>query len=108
MVKLPKNNCKIQIPAEVVNLIDNGKNLDEFAKDVLDNIVAKNQMSKGKSETFKDLRMNLLKELEHNFPEKIESFRQSRTDSAAEFKRLAEAQSVLPNGDADMKIETEH
>ena len=33
MVKLSENNHKFQVPAEVVNLIDNGKNPDEFAKD---------------------------------------------------------------------------
>ncbi|KAL3655814.1 hypothetical protein CASFOL_000210 [Castilleja foliolosa] len=38
---------------EVLNLIDDGKNLDEFTRDMLNGCIAKNQITKGKTDTFK-------------------------------------------------------
>lgn len=35
------------------SLIDDGKNPDEFTKDVLNECVAKNQITKGKADAFK-------------------------------------------------------
>jgi hypothetical protein len=53
MAKL-SDKCNIQVPIEVLNLIDDGKNPDEFTKDVLNkNCIAKNQVTKGKSDAFK-------------------------------------------------------
>ncbi|KAI8569898.1 hypothetical protein RHMOL_Rhmol02G0313400 [Rhododendron molle] len=45
--------CDIQVPMQVVNLIDDGKNPDEFTKDVLNECIAKNQITKGKADAFK-------------------------------------------------------
>ncbi|KAK4270689.1 hypothetical protein QN277_019467 [Acacia crassicarpa] len=98
MIKLAEK-CNIQVPMEVVNLIDDGKNPDEFTKDVIMNCVAKNQITKGKSDALKSLRKHLLEELEQNFPDEVEAFRESRAATAAEMKRLAQTQSALPNGD---------
>ncbi|KAK1296279.1 Mediator of RNA polymerase II transcription subunit 10b [Acorus calamus] len=47
------DDCNIQVPMEVVNLIDDGKNSDEFTKDVLNLCIARNQMTKGKIDAFK-------------------------------------------------------
>ncbi|KAL1328690.1 hypothetical protein HN51_038496 [Arachis hypogaea] len=105
MVKLAEK-CNIQIPMEVVNLIDDGKNPDEFTKDVLNNCIAKNQITKGKTDALKSFRKNLLEELEQNFPAEVETFRESRAASAAELKRPAQAQSALANG--DVRVKTEH
>ncbi|KAH0720753.1 hypothetical protein KY290_005722 [Solanum tuberosum] len=63
---------------EVLNLIDNGKNPDEFTRDLLNNCIAKNQITKGKVDTFKDLRGHLLEDLEHTFPHEVEDYRQRR------------------------------
>ncbi|XP_019445290.1 PREDICTED: mediator of RNA polymerase II transcription subunit 10b-like [Lupinus angustifolius] len=104
MVKLAEK-CNIQVPMEVVNLIDDGKNPDEFTKDVLNNCIAKNQITKGKTDAMKNFRKHLLEELEETFPAEVETFRESRAASAAELKRLAQAQSVLPNGDVRVKGE---
>nr|XP_019708920.1 mediator of RNA polymerase II transcription subunit 10b isoform X2 [Elaeis guineensis] len=52
MQKLAEN-CDIQVPMEVVNLIDDGKNPDEFTRDVLNSCIAKNQITKGKTDAFK-------------------------------------------------------
>ncbi|KAF8379944.1 hypothetical protein HHK36_027409 [Tetracentron sinense] len=46
-------NCNIQVPMEVLNLIDDGKNPDEFTRDVLNGCIAKNQITKGKTDAFK-------------------------------------------------------
>ncbi|CAL5082499.1 unnamed protein product [Urochloa decumbens] len=45
--------CNIQVPMEVVNLIDDGKNPDEFTRDVFNSCIAKNQITKGKTDAFK-------------------------------------------------------
>ncbi|KAL6979398.1 Mediator of RNA polymerase II transcription subunit 10b [Sarracenia purpurea var. burkii] len=97
--------CNIQVPMQVLNLIDNGKNPDEFTRDVLNGCIAKNQITKGKTDAFKGLRRHLLEELEQAFPNEVESYREIRATSAAESKRLAQAQSILPNGDVKVKPE---
>ncbi|XVE64601.1 hypothetical protein DITRI_Ditri07aG0114000 [Diplodiscus trichospermus] len=97
--------CKIQVPMEVLNLIDDGKNPDEFTRDVLNSCIAKNQVTKGKTDAFKSLRKHLLEELEQTFPDEVESYREIRASSAAESKRLAQLQSMLPNGDVKVKNE---
>ncbi|XP_057510636.1 mediator of RNA polymerase II transcription subunit 10b [Actinidia eriantha] len=99
------DKCNIQVPLQVVNLIDEGKNPDEFTKDVLNGCIAKNQITKGKADAFKGLRRHLLEELEQAFPDEVESYREIRATSAAELKRLAQAQSMLPNGDVKVKPE---
>ncbi|KAJ7979703.1 Mediator of RNA polymerase II transcription subunit 10 [Quillaja saponaria] len=104
MVKLSEK-CNIQVPMEVLNLIDDGKNPDEFTRDVLNSCIAKNQITKGKTDAFKSLRKHLLEELEQTFPDDVESYREIRAASAAEMKLLAQAQSALPNGDVKVKTE---
>ncbi|XP_047977734.1 mediator of RNA polymerase II transcription subunit 10b-like [Salvia hispanica] len=91
--------CNIQVPMEVLNLIDDGKNPDEFTRDMLNGCIAKNQITKGKTDAFKGLRRHLLEELEQVFPDEVETYREIRAASAAEAKRLAQTQNILPNGD---------
>lgn len=97
--------CNIQVPMEVINLIDDGKNPDEFTRDVLNGCIAKNQITKGKTDAFKGFRGHLLEELEQAFPDEVEAYRNIRAASASEAKRLAQAQSMLPNGDVKVKPE---
>ncbi|XWS38154.1 hypothetical protein CRYUN_Cryun19dG0106000 [Craigia yunnanensis] len=99
------DKCNIQVPMEVLNLIDDGKNPDEFTRDVLNSCIAKNQVTKGKTDAFKSLQKHLLEELEQTFPDKVESYSEIRASSAAESKRLAQSQSMLPNGDVKVKTE---
>ncbi|CAF2045607.1 unnamed protein product [Brassica napus] len=87
-------------------LIDDGKNPDEFARDVLNSCVARNQATKGKTDAFKELRKHILEELEETFPDEVDKYREIRATSAAvSTKRLAQSQTVLPNGDAKVKSE---
>ncbi|XP_047341839.1 mediator of RNA polymerase II transcription subunit 10b [Impatiens glandulifera] len=97
--------CNIQIPTEVLNLIDDGKNPDVFTRDILNNCIAKNQTTKGKTDSFKALRRHLLEELDQAFPDDVEAYREIRMASAAETKRLAQAQNTIPNGDVKVKSE---
>ncbi|XP_071702802.1 mediator of RNA polymerase II transcription subunit 10b-like [Rutidosis leptorrhynchoides] len=97
--------CNIQVPMEVLNLIDEGKNPDEFTRDVLNSCIAKNQITKGKTDAFKALRKHLLEELEQAFPDEVEDYREIRASSAAESMRLSQAQNILPNGDMKVKPE---
>lgn len=99
------DKCNIQVPMEVVNLIDDGKNPDEFTRDVLNSCINKNQITKGKTDAFKSFRKHLLEELEQTFPDDVESYREIRASSAAETKRLSQAQNLLPNGDVKVKTE---
>ncbi|PIN10410.1 Transcription factor, subunit of SRB subcomplex of RNA polymerase II [Handroanthus impetiginosus] len=96
---------KIQVPMEVLNLIDDGKNPDEFTREMLNGCIAKNQITKGKTDTFKSLRRHLLEELDETFPDDIEGYREIRAASAAETRRLAQSQNMLPNGDVKVKTE---
>ncbi|KAB5564663.1 hypothetical protein DKX38_004717 [Salix brachista] len=105
MVELSEK-CNIQVPMEVLNLIDDGKNPDEFTRGVLNSCITKNQVTKGKTDAFKSLRKHLLEELEQTFPDEVESYRETRAMSAAEAKRLAQSESSLPNG--DVKVKPEH
>ncbi|XP_042516657.1 mediator of RNA polymerase II transcription subunit 10b-like [Macadamia integrifolia] len=98
-------NCNIQVPMEVVNLIDDGKNPDELTRDIINSCIARNQITKGKTDAFKGLRKHLLEELEQTFPDEVESYREIRATSAAESKRLAQSGSILPNGNVKVKSE---
>ncbi|XP_078428085.1 mediator of RNA polymerase II transcription subunit 10b-like [Wolffia australiana] len=100
-------NCNFQIPMEVINLIDDGKNPDEFTKDVFNSCIAKNQITKGKTDAFKMLRKYLLEDLEQAFPDEVESYREIRASSAAETrKQPSQAQgSSLTNGEVKVKSE---
>lgn len=98
-------DCNIQVPMEVLNLIDEGKNPDEFTRDVLNSCIAKNQITKGKTDAFKSLRKHLLEELEQAFPDEVEAYRDIRASSAAEMRLMAQAQGMLPNGDVKIKNE---
>ncbi|GAB2281834.1 Mediator of RNA polymerase II transcription subunit 10b [Dionaea muscipula] len=82
MTKLSEK-CNIQVPMEVLNLIDDGKNPDEFTRDVINNCIAENQITKGKTDGFKGLRKHLLDELELAFPNEVETYREIRSSSAA-------------------------
>ncbi|XP_043725593.1 mediator of RNA polymerase II transcription subunit 10b-like [Telopea speciosissima] len=105
MQKLAEN-CNIQVPMEVVNLIDDGKNPDELTRDIFNSCIARNQITKGKTDAFKGVRKHLLEELEQAFPDEVEAYREIRATSAADSKRLAQSQSILANG--DVKVKTEH
>jgi mediator of RNA polymerase II transcription subunit 10 len=99
-------NCNIPIPLEVVRFIDDGRNPDEFTKDLLNSCVQRNQATKGKVDAFKALRKNLLEEIEDAFPEETEAYRLIRTQAATEARRALQSTTQLSNG--DLKVKSEH
>uniref|UniRef100_A0A2K1R667 Mediator of RNA polymerase II transcription subunit 10 n=1 Tax=Populus trichocarpa TaxID=3694 RepID=A0A2K1R667_POPTR len=68
---------------EVLNLIDDGKNPDEFTRGVINSCITKNQVTKGKTDAFKSLCKHQLEELEQTFPDEVESYWEIRAMSAA-------------------------
>ncbi|KAK6146511.1 hypothetical protein DH2020_020380 [Rehmannia glutinosa] len=98
-------NVASQLPLLQRILVDDGKNPDEFTRDMLNGCIAKNQITKGKADAFKSMRRHLLEELEQAFPDEVDAYREIRAASAAESKRFAQAQSMLPNGDVKVKTE---
>ncbi|KAL3699028.1 hypothetical protein R1sor_017050 [Riccia sorocarpa] len=99
-------NLNVPIPLEVVRFIDEGRNPDEFTKDLLNHCTLRNQFTKGKVDSFKNLRRHMLEELEDTFPEETEAYRAIRTQAAAENRRAMQAPGMLSNG--DVKVKTEH
>jgi len=93
-------DCDIQVPLEVITLIDEGKNPDEFTRDIINKCIQRNQTTKGKSEAFKNLRKQIFEELEQEYPEEVEVYRDLRAASAAESRKQMQAPGGLPNGDA--------
>ncbi|KAK6122541.1 hypothetical protein DH2020_043719 [Rehmannia glutinosa] len=77
------DKCNIQVPMEILNLVDDGKNPDEFTRDMLNGCIAKNQITKGKAYAFKSMRRHLLEELEQAFPDEVDAYREIRAASAA-------------------------
>ncbi|MCO5568299.1 hypothetical protein L7F22_021998 [Adiantum nelumboides] len=99
-------DCHFQIPIDVIRLVDDGKNPDEFTRDLLNNCIQRNQATKGKVDAFKALRKHLLEEVEEAYPEETEAYRALRTAAALEARRMSQGPSLLANG--DVKVKTEH
>lgn len=99
-------DCHFQIPMDVIRLVDEGKNPDEFTKDLINNCIQRNQATKGKVDAFKALRKHLLEEIEDAYPEETEAYRALRTAAALEARRSSQAPALLSNG--DVKVKTEH
>jgi mediator of RNA polymerase II transcription subunit 10 len=99
-------NCHVQIPLEVVSFIDEGRNPDEYTRNLLNSCVQRNQVSRGKVDAFKALRKHLLEEAEDAFPDEIEAYRGIRNQSSAEARRLLQSSDALSNG--NLKVKSEH
>lgn len=99
-------DCHFQIPLDVIRLVDDGKNPDEFTKDLINNCIQRNQATKGKVDSFKALRKHLLEEVEEAYPEETEAYRSLRTAAALEARRMNQAPALLANG--DVKVKAEH
>ncbi|CAI9764660.1 unnamed protein product [Fraxinus pennsylvanica] len=83
--------CNIQVPMEVINLIDDGKNPDEFGR--VEYLYCQKPDCLRQNKKFKSWRSNLIQELEQEFP--VAAF-------VAERKQFAQAESTLPNGEAEV------
>ncbi|KAI3453319.1 hypothetical protein Pfo_009982 [Paulownia fortunei] len=87
--------CRLSTPPPPTP-VDDGKNPDEFTRDMLNGCISQNQITTGKMDTFKSLRGHLLEELEQAFPDEAEAYREIRATSAAP-ARLCKSHSDMYN-----------
>ncbi|XP_011501311.1 PREDICTED: mediator of RNA polymerase II transcription subunit 10 [Ceratosolen solmsi marchali] len=80
------NNLKdsvkdMRIPVEVLKYVDAGQNPHLFTKDCIDKAMIKNQELKGKIDSYKKFKANMLLEINKYFPKEVEKYRAIRNDN---------------------------
>ncbi|ESN97621.1 hypothetical protein HELRODRAFT_85402 [Helobdella robusta] len=70
----------VQIPSDVFEYIDEGKNPQLYTKDCMEKSLAKNEEIKGKIEALKKFKSLLVVELSKVFPNEMAKYRQLRGD----------------------------
>ncbi|XP_076355598.1 mediator complex subunit 10 [Tachypleus tridentatus] len=70
----------IQIPLEVFDYIDQGRNPQFFTKDCMEKALAKNEQVKGKIDIYRRFKALLLVELSKIFPNEMAKYRAIRGD----------------------------
>ncbi|XP_021338863.1 mediator of RNA polymerase II transcription subunit 10-like [Mizuhopecten yessoensis] len=78
--KLKSQMGDINVPLEVFDYIDQGKNPNLYTKDCLEKALAKNEQVKGKIDNLKKFKTLLLVELDKVFPKEINTYRALRGD----------------------------
>lgn len=81
--ELDKNKPQVQdvqVPLEVFEYIDQGKNPQLYTKDCMEKAVVKNEQVKGKSETFKKFKKSLVTELGKMFPDEMDRYKATRDE----------------------------
>lgn len=66
----------IEVPLEVFEYIDQGRNPQLYTKDCLEKAQEKNQQVNGKIDAYKDFRSLLVDELSKQFPKELEEYQQ--------------------------------
>ncbi|CAK8679634.1 mediator of RNA polymerase II transcription subunit 10-like [Clavelina lepadiformis] len=79
-------NCKsafadVQIPLEVFDYIDAGKNPQLYTKDCIEKALMKNELVKGKTDVYRKFRKELMSQLTTIFPEQISEYKKIREES---------------------------
>lgn len=70
----------IHIPLAVFDYIDQGRNPQIYTKDCIDKALEKNEETKGKIDSYRKFKNNLLLELASEFPQEINKYRAIRKD----------------------------
>ncbi|KAK3589316.1 hypothetical protein CHS0354_026973 [Potamilus streckersoni] len=81
--KLKSQMHDVQVPLEVFDYIDQGKNPNLYTKDCLEKALAKNEQVKGKIDQLKKFKALLLVELSEVFPKEMANYRALRGDERA-------------------------
>jgi len=68
----------VNIPFEVFEYIDSGKNPQLYTKDCIEKSLYKNEAVKGKIELYKKFRLELISQIETIFPEEIAKYKRIR------------------------------
>ncbi|KAJ3085215.1 Mediator of RNA polymerase II transcription subunit 10 [Quaeritorhiza haematococci] len=71
-----KHNLDVRIPVPLIDFIEDGRNPDVFIKDTIQSMVDKNQKTAGKIKSLTTLESCLESELERNYPDLLEQYRQ--------------------------------
>jgi len=72
---------KTEIPIEVFDYIDGGKNPSLYTKHCIERSLEKNEHVKGKIEVYTEFRKELLNQLGHVYPKLIETYKEARKDN---------------------------
>ncbi|XP_053681720.1 mediator of RNA polymerase II transcription subunit 10 [Sabethes cyaneus] len=75
-----KNQVDVNVPLEVFDYIDQGRNPQLYTKDCIDKALTKNEEVKGKIDSYRKFKSNLLKELGEMFPVEISKYKAIRGD----------------------------
>lgn len=75
-----KNQVDVNVPLEVFDYIDQGRNPQLYTKDCIDKALTKNEEVKGKIDAYRKFKSNLLSELSDTFPGEIGKYKAIRGD----------------------------
>lgn len=70
----------IQVPLEVFDYIDSGRNPQFYTKDCMEKALSKNEEERGKIDAYRMFKARLLNELTSVFPKEMASYRAIRGD----------------------------
>lgn len=76
--KLKEHVKDFHVPLEVFDYIDQGRNPQLYTKDCLEKARTKNEEVKGKIDSFRKFKTNLIVELNKSFPTEINKYRARR------------------------------
>ncbi|XP_058125906.1 mediator of RNA polymerase II transcription subunit 10 [Anopheles ziemanni] len=75
-----KHQIDVNVPLEVFDYIDQGRNPQLYTKDCIDKALTKNEEVKGKIDSYRKFKSNLMKELSETFPVEISKYKAIRGD----------------------------
>lgn len=78
--RLKENIQNVQIPIEVFEYIDSGKNPQFYTKDYIEKALSKNEEVKGKIDHYKKFKSLLVDELTKTFPAEMVKYRTFRPE----------------------------
>ncbi|XP_059621491.1 mediator of RNA polymerase II transcription subunit 10 [Phlebotomus argentipes] len=78
--KLKSQVQNVHVPFEVFDYIDQGKNPQLYTKDCIDKARSKNEEVKGKIDSYRKFKANMLLELQKTFPNEMNKYRAIRGD----------------------------
>lgn len=68
----------VHVPFEVFDYIDQGKNPQLYTKDCIEKALTKNEEVKGKIDSYRKFKSNMMNELHKTFPNEINMYRALR------------------------------
>lgn len=82
--KLKNQVQDVQVPLEVFEYIDQGRNPQLYTKDCIEKALNKNEEVKGKIDSYRKFKTNMLVELQKTFPKELNKYRAIRSDRGDE------------------------